>query len=270
MYSTANLRKLSIDEVIAMAPSVLTVDPHASLSKRYSPISTIDIIDILALDGWYPVRATEVHARKSHTEGFQKHMIQFQHADLQNSEENFESVLTNSHDGKSRYNFFLGIYRLICENGLMVGDTFDSIRLKHIGLDQGQVSAASRKMVEFVPQLACQVADMKKIELSPAEKRIYGESAKMLLFPQIESKEEIPVRTDQVLRARRYSDVGKNDLWTTYNNVQENVVKGGMRFYNQETMRNQSTRKVKAIDKNITLNRALWNLTDQMMKLKTA
>lgn len=267
--SNANLRRLSKDEVIAIAPSVLTVNPHESLSKRYSPISTLDIIDILAMSGWYPVHALEVKARKSNTQGFQKHMIKFQHASLQSTTERFESVLTNSHDGNSCYLFFLGILRLICSNGLMVGDTFDSIRLRHVGLEQSQVIDASQKMIEFIPQLAGQIEEMKKIELSPAEKNIYAESAKMLMFPKIEQKEEIPVDNYQILRTRRPVD-NANDLWTTYNTVQENMLKGGLHYKNPETKKRQSTRQVKAIDKNITLNRALWNLTDQMMKLKTA
>jgi hypothetical protein len=152
----------------------------------------------------------------------------------------------------------------------MIGDTFNSIDLRHVGLDQQMIMNASRQMIEFVPELATNVEDMKKIDLSPAEREIYGESAKMLLFPKIENKEDIPVTNRQILRTRRSVDYGKTDLWTTYNNVQENIMKGGLHFYNMETKRGQSTRKVKSIDRNVVLNRALWNLTEEMKKLKTA
>jgi hypothetical protein len=216
------------------------------------------------------VKAEEVQVRKADREGFQKHLIRFQHADLMATDECFESILTNSHDGLSRYKFLLGIFRLVCSNGLMIGDTFNSIDLRHVGLDQQMIMNASRQMIEFVPELATNVEDMKKIDLSPAEREIYGESAKMLLFPKIENKEDIPVTNRQILRTRRSVDYGKTDLWTTYNNVQENIMKGGLHFYNMETKRGQSTRKVKSIDRNVVLNRALWNLTEEMKKLKTA
>lgn len=267
-YLNNSVRRLSKDEVIQLAPSVLTVEPHSSLSKRYSPISTMDIIDILEQDGWYPVKAEEVAARTEHTQGFQKHMIRFQHNNLKVKEENFEAVLNNSHDGKSRYHFLLGIWRLICSNGLIVGDTFNQISLKHVGLEQNQVIDASRRMINFVPQLADSVQEMKQLELSENERRIYAQSASMLFFPKIENPREIPVAPKQFLRARRTVDMGKNDLWTTYNNVQENMMKGGLSFHNEETKRNQSTRKIKAINKNVNLNRALWNLTERMRELK--
>lgn len=265
-----SVRRLSRDEVIGIAPSVVTVNAHDSLSQRYSPISTMDIVDILDTEGWYPVKVQEVHARKENTAGYQKHLIRFQHQNLMLGDENIEFVLTNSHDGKSAYKFLLGIFRLVCSNGLIVGDTFEQLCLRHVGLEQSMVSDASRKMIEFAPKLAGSVDQMKQIELSYPEQRIYAESAAMLLFPKIEEKEEVPVDANQLLRARRYDDRNGTDLWTTYNKVQENVMKGGLHFRNKETRRNQSTRKVKAIDKNVTLNRALWNLTDQMMKLKAS
>ena len=151
----------------------------------------------------------------------------------------------------------------------MVGDLFDQLSLRHVGLEQSMVTEASRKMISFVPQLASSVEDMKKIELSPAEQKVYGESAAMIIFPKVEDKKDIPVTPEQLLMLRRSVDDGKNDLWTTFNTVQENIMKGGLRFRNPETNKRQSTRKIKAIDRNVSLNRALWNLTEEMKKIKT-
>lgn len=267
MYSD-QLRKLSRDEVIQMAPSVITVNAHDSLSERYSPISTMDIVDILQMDGWYPVKVQEVNARTSHTDGFQKHLIRFQNAGLRLGDENIEVVLTNSHDGKSAYKFLLGIFRLVCSNGLVVGDTFQQLSLRHVGLDQDMVLSASQKIIDFAPRLASNVDDMKKIELSNPEKLAYAESASMLLFPKVETVEEIPVTPAQMLRTRRYDDRVKADLWTTFNTVQENIMKGGLSNYDPQSRRRKTTRKIKAIDKNLTINRALWNLTEKMKEIK--
>jgi hypothetical protein len=77
-----------------------------------------------------------------------------------------------------------------------------------------------------------------------------------------------PIQAEQLLRPRRMSDKAA-DLWTTFNVVQENVVKGGVPG---RTARNQrtSTREITGIDQNVKINKALWMLADGMAKLKAA
>ena len=61
------------------------------------------------------------------------------------------------------------------------------------------------------------------------------------------------------------------DLWTTFNVVQENIIRGGLRGRKRGSngrMRNMTTRPVKALDRNIKLNQALWVLTEKMAELK--
>jgi hypothetical protein len=77
-----------------------------------------------------------------------------------------------------------------------------------------------------------------------------------------------PITVNQALVARRAEDNG-NDLWSTFNRLQENLVKGGNRYRNA-TGRNLSTRPVKGIDSDTSLNRALWRLADEMRVLVTA
>jgi len=270
MYQRSNLRKLNKDEVVRLAPSVLTIDPHNSLSGKYSPISTIDIMDIFEGDGWYPVKAEEVNARGENTKGFQKHLVRFQNDGLKIGDENIEAVLTNSHDGKSSYKFLLGVYRMVCSNGLVVGDTFDQLCLRHMGLDQEAVINASRKMLSFAPKLAEDMGVMKSITLSQNEKRILADSARMIMFPKVEDKEDLPISETALLMARRYEDRSRDDLWTTFNVIQENMLKGKITSYNKKERKYHTTRKVKSIDKNLSLNRALWNLTEEMKKIKQA
>ena len=57
------------------------------------------------------------------------------------------------------------------------------------------------------------------------------------------------------------------DLWTTFNRVQENIIKGGVRGRNA-TGKRVTTRAVNGIDQDIKLNRALWVLAEEMRKLK--
>jgi hypothetical protein len=71
-----------------------------------------------------------------------------------------------------------------------------------------------------------------------------------------------------LLEARRYADKG-NDLWRTWNVVQENLLKGGMhdtdrrREARLSDLRAPSApREVVAINERIRINRSLWDLAE--------
>jgi hypothetical protein len=80
----------------------------------------------------------------------------------------------------------------------------------------------------------------------------------------------IPVQPHQLLKEQRYDDKG-NDLWTTFNVVQENTMRGGLKGISRGgdgRLRRTTTRSVKGLDRNIRQNQALWFLTEKMAELK--
>ena len=74
-----------------------------------------------------------------------------------------------------------------------------------------------------------------------------------------------PVTTDQILTPRRYED-RSGDLWTTYQRIQENLIKGGLYGRNAKGGRTH-TRAIKGIDGDVKLNRALWVMAENMLEL---
>ena len=75
-----------------------------------------------------------------------------------------------------------------------------------------------------------------------------------------------------LLRRRRIEDSGR-DLWTAFNVVQENAVRGGLSGRVRKTegrIQRRTTREVAGIDQSRSLNRALWLLTQRMAELKRA
>ncbi|MCI4005135.1 DUF945 domain-containing protein, partial [Dickeya dianthicola] len=44
-----------------------------------------------------------------------------------------EIVLLNSHDGTSSYQMLAGMFRFVCSNGLVCGDTVADVRVPHKG-----------------------------------------------------------------------------------------------------------------------------------------
>jgi hypothetical protein len=114
--------------------------------------------------------------------------------------------------------------------------------------------------------VADNVRSFKAIELKEAEQVAFASAVLPILF---DDPEKAPIRPERLLHTRRSADTG-NDLWSTFNRVQENVMKGGIRGYNREKRRSLTTRAVKSIDKNVKLNKALWTLTEKMAELKAA
>ncbi len=55
----------------------------------------------------------------------------------------------------------------------------------------------------------------------------------------------------------------KDDLWTVYQRLQENLIKGGLSGRNAKGKRAR-TRSVNGIDGDIKLNKALWVMTEKM------
>ena len=75
-----------------------------------------------------------------------------------------------------------------------------------------------------------------------------------------------PVTESQVLRPRRAADSAR-DLWSTFNVLQENHVRGGLPA-RMKNGRRQSTRPAEGLDTSVKINRVLWMLAEEMRRLK--
>lgn len=256
---------LTNEKILKFAPSAATKQPQGHLSDKYSFISTLDVVDLLRDEGWYPSYARQSRVNKKENDGYQKHLIRMRHPNHTQGNEYLEIVIVNSHNGRSSYQFMIGIFRLVCTNGLFVGDTFDKIKVKHIGITKDDVIDASYKVLEVAPKIAGAIDTMKSIELQHEERRAYAWGTLQLLYD--EPQKEAPISGLDLLKPRRHAD-NKGDLWTTFNVVQENIVRGGISGRSKKTGRRITTQPVKAIDRDVRLNRALWTLTEKMAELK--
>ena len=260
------MKRLSNDQILTMAPSAGAIFPLAAVSDRYSFLPTIEVVDMLRKEGWFPTVAQEVRTRKQERAGFQKHLIRLQHDNLVLGDEATECILINSHDRSCAYQLSIGVYRFVCSNGMMVGETFEKVSVRHMGFNPDDIIDASYEVIENAPLIAENVNSYKGIHLGEGERLAYAASCLPLLY---EDPEEAPIRPARLLYARHSADTG-NDLWSTLNVVQENVMKGGLRAYDRRKRRITTTRAVKSIDRSVKLNKALWTLTEKMAELKAA
>jgi hypothetical protein len=261
-----------LDEVqlAKMVPSVFASGGASNTSSRYGFIPTIEVIRALRTAGFHPVKAQQTKSRLEERQEFGKHLIRFRHeSNLASTKGDglfSEIVMINSHDGSTSYQLRAGIYRLVCSNGLIVGDDCFERRVKHQGNVVEKVVEAANDLIEITPISVTKAREWEGIELQQDHKLAFAEAAAMLKWDQSQMDEKPLKQISQgLLSPRRYDDK-KNDLWTTFNVIQENMIHGGVRYRTDAGSR-QRTREVGSVSENVRLNTSLWALTEKMAQL---
>ncbi|PAU86037.1 hypothetical protein CK507_16335 [Pseudomonas sp. WN033] len=257
-------RPLSDDQIRAVVPSIYAETPHESRSERYSYIPTASVLSELRQEGFLPFMVCQTRVRNEDRREHTKHMIRLRHASQINGDEANEIILLNSHDGTSSYQMLAGLFRFVCHNGLVCGDTFADIRVPHKGNVAGQVIEGAYEVLKGFEQVQEARDSMRAITLEAGEDDVFARSALALKYD--DPSKPAPVTESQLLVPRRWDD-RKSDLWSTFNRIQENLVKGGLAGRSANGRR-QQTRPVQGIDQNLRLNRALWMLAEGMRQLK--
>ncbi len=259
---------LAEDAMRLAAPSIFAEGKHASRSERYTYIPTIEVLRGLRKEGFEPFMVAQGQSRVEGKSEFTKHMIRMRHAgQVQTRPEANEIILINSHDGASSYQMLAGIFRFICCNGLVVGDVVDDIRIPHKGNIQGEVIEGAFRVLDEFQAVEEHTEAMKALQLQEPEQMAFANAALALRFGErAEGQPPAPVTAEQLIEARRPEDLGRS-LWTTFQRVQENVIRGGQPGRSARGRRLQ-TRPVGSIDRGVSLNRALWMLAEEMRKLK--
>jgi hypothetical protein len=274
-YSTHVLRSdtpLAEEQMRQAAPSIFASGKHASRSERYTYIPTIDVLRGLRTEGFEPFMVAQGKSRVEGKTEYTKHMVRMRHAgQVSTRPEANEIILINSHDGASSYQLLAGMFRFVCCNGLVVGDVANDIRIPHKGNIQGEVIEGAFRVLDEFEAVEEHTEAMKALQLEPAEEIAFATAALALRFGDRTVEETgghrpAPVTAEQLIEARRPEDLG-HSLWTTFQRVQENVIRGGQPGRSAQGRRLQ-TRPVGSIDRGVSLNRALWMLAEEMRKLK--
>ncbi|WP_043545911.1 DUF932 domain-containing protein [Pseudomonas aeruginosa] len=257
-------RPLSDDQIRAVAPSIFADAPHGSRSERYAYIPTATVLTKLRQEGFEPFMVCQTRVRNEDRREFTKHMIRMRHASQINGSEANEIILLNSHDGTSSYQMLAGMFRFVCHNGLVCGETTADIRVPHKGDVAGEVIEGAYEVLQGFEQVQASRDAMRVITLETGEEEILARSALALKYD--DPTRPAPVSETQLLAPRRFDD-RRPDLWSVFNRIQENMVKGGLTARTSNGRR-QRTREVQGIDQNLRLNRALWLLAEGMRQLK--
>ncbi|KVK89453.1 hypothetical protein WS90_03765 [Burkholderia cepacia] len=268
-YSAPMLRAdspLSDDQIRRVAPSIFADGKHESRSERYTYIPTIDVLRGLRNEGFQPFMICQTRVRDSGKREFTKHMLRLRHTDQINGEEADEIVLLNSHDGTSSYQMLAGTFRFVCQNGMVAGENIADIRVPHKGNVVQNVINGAFDVLDGFELIREQKDGMRSVTLDRDEQQAFARSALALRYDPTDAEAPAPVSESQLLVPRRFED-RRDDLWSVFNRVQENLTKGGLHGRSRSG-RAMSTRPITGIDQNVKLNRALWMFADAMRQMK--
>lgn len=268
-------RALTEDDLRSLAPSIFATVPHESRSERFQPIPTIDVLRRLTAEGFVPVGAKQSAAREKGRAPYTKHLIRLRRIDgaerYRVGDTVCEILLKNANDGTSAYDLMAGLFRILCMNSLVAQTgTIDSVKVRHSGDVVTKVIEGTYRVLDVAETALAAPTDWSRVTLEPPERLAFAEAAHTLRFADAEGEVTTPIQPTQLLTPRRMGDQSK-DLWTTFNVVQEHVIRGGLRGVGRDAdgrPRRLTTRAVNGIDQDVRLNKALWTLAAKMAELK--
>lgn len=274
MRNNRNLNQaLTLQEVEILAPSAFQTAPHSSRSSRYGFVSTMEVIKGMLAAGFQIFSASESRTKDDSRRGFVKHMLRFRAQQFMNALRGDvfpEVVLVNAHDGSSRYKLMAGIFRLVCENGAVVADSLvNSVSVMHTGNVVAEVLEASHRIAEQSHNAFDAIEEWSRLQLNSAERYEFARAAHFMRFADADGKIATVITPEQLLVPRREADRG-NDLWRTFNTIQENVIKGEVHGVELRDgrRRNVTTRAIRGISQDVKLNQALWLMAENMQRIK--
>ena len=234
------------------------------LSKHYSFVPTSRVINDLRTMGWNPVDAKQVKARKKETNGYQKHMITFENDSYktEGATEYPQLLLTNSHDGGNAFTLSAGIFRLVCENGLVIkSEDYGTSRLVHKGYSFDSIQKLVNDFVATIDETLTRITAMKEVELTKAQQMEFAKAAALLRFTEKSYNEQNisdVVELDDLLSVDRKEDAG-DGLWEVYNRVQESIVQGSFHYIGGNK-KSRKARPIKNFKQSIDVNKKLSEL----------
>ena len=244
--------------------TLFTSTPHSDLSDKYVHIPTYKVVEDMNKLGWCVKEVTEVKSRGKN-KGFGKHLVTFENPDLviEGKEKLVPQILLiNSHDGKSSFKFHVGVFRFICENGLVIPEVefAPSIKIRHMGYSFDELNAQINIMINNIPNVLGKINVM-------TSKIITSEEKEKLVLNALESRfsqdiKDFKFNIQDILTPIRKEDE-TNNLWTTFNIIQEKIIKGDFTYLNLKG-KTRKARPIKNITHRVKVNQ---NIFDSALEL---
>ena len=266
---------LTKDQLRELCPVAFKDAPtNPKVTDKYLFVNTETIVDDLAKLGWKPVSAAMRKSRGKDTI-FSKHMISFQNPDIKITAKDGDNafpriIMTNSHDGLQAFKFSVGIFRLVCSNGLVVADEkFSDFKIRHKGYTFAELRDVVAQAVKDLPNKVEVLNKMRTKILTKDEKQKLALDAMLIragITPDSDKakKFEYDEETiEDILEPKRNEDKG-DDLWKVFNVIQEKITQGEFHAA-LKGAKVRKVRKIKSFEKDLQVNKELFKLATALV-----
>ena len=255
-------------------PAAFATHPHPDRSDRYSFVSTITLLDTFEKLGWIPYSAKQ-HGQNQ----YGRHIIRLNNEDFGSLALKGDAVkphilLDNSHDGYTPASLHLGLFRLVCTNGLVIAvpGMATELKFRHINIDRAELMQLLSEAAEQYRNIGLHIGDMQNRVLTTDEKEAFAIKAISLREPNRFINPDGTINATGITQSMNPKALlepvrpqdESSDLWTTFNLIQERSVKG---LYERKTKtgRKSSPREITNAARNLDFNKKLWAVAEQYM-----
>jgi hypothetical protein len=242
------------------------------LSNQYAPVNSNILLTPFYNKGW-----TQSHYIGPGKNGIGKELITLSHPDyLYHNGDSLNIQCLNSNDGKGALVLMGGYGRIVCSNGLIIGD-IQGARFVHRGQAiYKKISNQYDKIINHLNDMKIKVEHLKHARLNEEQQLNVVNNVLKAMFEKntkLYSKRIVnAVSIERLLYKRREAD-HDTDAFTVLNVVQENIIRYGKAKVLLETTNNETGDKtrsyigqgaceLKAV-KNVTLNKLI---SDEFMR----
>lgn len=256
----ADLLPLEDAQLKRAYPTIFQKKAIEGVSDNYGHVRTIDIINAMRDSGYELVEVRQSMRRDENRIPFTKHMVKLAPRDGKKlarvGDVVPQIVMLNSHDRSSGFHLHIGMFRLVCSNGLIVADSklVEPIRVRHTTSMVEDIVKKSAILVKGADGVYKLREEMLGVKMTQKQAMEFATAACEFRPPRRAGVIDAPT----LLTAKRAEDDVLN-LWAVFNRVQENLVMGGTASVTSEG-RNIRTKGIGRIERDVQVNSKLWEL----------
>ena len=267
--------QITTTKVANLTESFLQTTKHDSKSSRFVHITPAQIGEVLQRQGFELISLKTGHAKTAERQGHQTTLARYRHVNALSDDGGglkYDIIAKIPHL-YGAMEFFAGIYRLVCSNGLVAGTTFESYRISHTGPALDLVAQSVDNLIQHRPLMVDRIGQWSDTKLDEDKKVDFAIEALRLRAPNMVGVDDSTV--ERLLHAARTTDVG-DSLWNVFNVLQENLTRKTFKYYTEvvkgdaaaPVLAEVSTRRLLRPNSlvNVEFNRDLFDLASRYEK----
>lgn len=227
-----------------------TKTAHERVTDKYVHVDSTRVYEKLKTLGFSVVSSNSTVRAKSKEHG--RHITMFEHPTTKIGDSRLRVIVDNSHDGSRSVTIRVGLFRMACANGLVIGsDVIKPYRIRHVGNVEDRIEKIDEYIAASMATIQTIQDRMTNILLNTDQTVELYRNAWILRFG---SDEGFSIG---FFNSKRTQDDG-NSTWMVYNRIQETLMQGGLK---------KRSRAIKSATRDVDFNNDLFNLVANTVKL---